>query len=170
MRLWVVEDQRQHQPPIRIIDGNPGKRPLNGREPQPAAVEPHCPEHLDKDARKEWRRLVPILLRMRVLTEADGYALANLCQAYSTMAKAQRKLNDTGLLLKTPSGYVQQSPLLSVVNTCVETITKLCREFGLTPASRSRLQITEPADEIDPIAAAISQMPLHPDFLEKDPV
>jgi P27 family predicted phage terminase small subunit len=101
---------------------------------------------------------------MRVLTEADGYALANLCQAYSTMAKAQRKLNDTGLLLKTPSGYVQQSPLLSVVNTCMETITKLCREFGLTPASRSRLQVIEPADEIDPIEAAISQMPLHPRF------
>ena len=90
---------------IRIMEGNPGKRPLTGREPQPAAgVEPRCPDHLDKDARKEWRRLVPILLRMRVLTEADGYALANLCQAYSTMAKAQRKLNETGLLLKTPSG------------------------------------------------------------------
>jgi P27 family predicted phage terminase small subunit len=76
---------------IRIIDSNPGKRPLNGREPQPDAVEPRCPDHLDKDARKEWRRLVPILLRMRVLTEADGYSLANLCQAYSTMAKAQQK-------------------------------------------------------------------------------
>ena len=25
---------------------------------------------MDKDARKEWHRLVPILLRMRVLTEA----------------------------------------------------------------------------------------------------
>ena len=104
---------------------------------------------------------------MRVLTEADGYALANLCQAYSTMSKAQRKLNETGLLLKTPSGYVQQSPLLSVVNTCVETITKLCREFGLTPASRCRLQVTEAVPEIDPIDAAISQMPVHPHFADE---
>ena len=39
--------------------------------------------------------------------------------------------------------------------------------FGLTPASRSRLQVTEPADEIDPIDAAISQMPVHPDFVDR---
>lgn len=90
-------------------------------------------------------------MRMRVLTEADGYALANLCQAYSTMIRAQRRLNESGLLLKTPSGYVQQSPLVSIINTCVDTITKLSREFGLTPASRSRLRTTEPVNEMDEI-------------------
>ena len=84
--------------------------------------------------------MVPILLRMGVLTEADEYALVNLCQAYSTLVKAQQKLSETGLLLKTPSGYVQQNPLLGIVNTCTDTITKLSREFGLTPASRTRLQ------------------------------
>jgi hypothetical protein len=40
---------------------------------------------------------------MRVLTEADYMALANLCQTYSTLVKAQDKLNELG---KTPSGYV----------------------------------------------------------------
>src|SRR5262249_18497427 len=126
---------------IRVLEGNPSRRPLNDNEPRPDPITPECPDYLDKEAQKEWHRLVPILLRMRVLTEADGIALANLCQAYSTMMRAQRKLNETGLLLKTPSGYVQQSPLLSVVNSCVDTIHKLSREFGLTPASRVRLQV-----------------------------
>lgn len=49
------------------------------------------------------------------------------------------KLTEMGILYKAPSGYVMQSPLLSVVNQCVDAITRLAREFGLTPASRSRL-------------------------------
>ena len=109
---------------------------------------PPCPDHLDTMAKREWKRLVKILLRTRVLTEADGLALANLCQAWSTLVKAQTKLNESGLLLKTPSGYIQQSPLLGIVNNCTDTVVKLSREFGLTPSSRSRLEVPpEPKPE-----------------------
>ena|SRR5271170_397968 len=126
-----------------VLEGNPGKRPLNQREPQPRQVAPRCPPYLDENAKKEWQRLVPILRRMKVLTEADYMALAGLCQAYSTMVKAQAKLTESGLLYKSQSGYLQQSPLLSIVNASVDQIVKLCREFGLTPASRTRLQIPD---------------------------
>jgi phage terminase small subunit len=37
---------------------------------------------------------------------------------------------------------------LAVVNQCVDTITKLSREFGLTPAARSR--IIAHSEEADP--------------------
>ena len=133
---------------IEIMEGRPGHRPVNWREPQPRAVAPRCPDYLDARAKKEWRRLVPILQRMRVLTEADGIALGNLCQTYSTMLKAQEKLNELGILYKSPSGYVMQSPLLNIVSACVDTLNKLSREFGLTPASRSRLT-AKPDDGID---------------------
>jgi P27 family predicted phage terminase small subunit len=126
---------------LRVLEGNPSKRPLNRSEPKPRAKTPPCPDHLDELAKAEWKRLVRIIRHMRLLTEADYMALANLCQAYSRMVKAERKLAEAGLLYKTQSGYVQQSPLLSVINTSVETITKLCREFGLTPSSRSRIQL-----------------------------
>lgn len=133
-----------------LLEGNPGKRPINKREPQPRHIAPKCPAYLDEDAKAEWRRLVPVLRRMKVLTEADYMALGSLCQAYSTMVKAQSKLTESGLLFKTQSGYVQQSPLLSIVSSCVETITRLAREFGLTPASRSRLQMLTGASEDQP--------------------
>jgi P27 family predicted phage terminase small subunit len=104
------------------------------------------PKHLDADAQKEWKRLVPMLLRIGVLTEADGMALSCLCQAYSTMVKAQKKLNETGMLLKTPSGYIQQSPLISIINNCADTIAKISREFGLTPAARTRIMVNKEPD------------------------
>ena len=88
---------------------------------------------------------------MKVLTEADGMTLANLCQTWSTMMKAQEKLTEMGILYKSPSGYIQQSPLFSMVNQCIDTITKLSRELGLTPAARSRIVAqteTEPEDDL----------------------
>ena len=56
------------------------------------------------------------------------------------MPKAPQKVSESELMLRTPSGYVQQNPLIGIVNHCTDTITKLSREFGLTPASRTRLQ------------------------------
>jgi P27 family predicted phage terminase small subunit len=139
-----------------VAQGRPGKRSINHGEPQPRAIVPKCPTHLDDRAKKEWRRLVPILMQMRVLTEADGIALGNLCQTYSTMVRAQEKLNEAGILYKAPSGYVMQSPLLAVVNTCIETINKLSREFGPTPAARSRIYASPMESEAkDPLDQAM---------------
>jgi P27 family predicted phage terminase small subunit len=130
---------------LKVLEGNPGKRPLNEREPKPLTVEPDMPSYLDREAQREWKRLVPILLRMRVLTEADGVALANLCQAYSTMVQAQKLMSNAAkgrrspLLVKTRAGYQYQSPLLGIINGQMEIIARHLREFGLTPASRSRV-------------------------------
>jgi P27 family predicted phage terminase small subunit len=140
-----------------IAEGNPGKRPLNPLEPQPRLKRPKCPAPLDEDGRREWRRLVPILERMRVLTEADGIALANLCMQYSTLLKAQRLLEKSGLLFKTKSGYVQQSPVVAIVASCVDRVTKLCREFGLTPAARTRLTAQTEDDPEEELATLLMQ-------------
>ena len=77
---------------LEILEGRPGHRPINRNEPKPRSGAPRCPDHLDERAKKQWKHLAPMLCRLRVLTEADGMALANLCQAYSTMARAQEKL------------------------------------------------------------------------------
>lgn len=126
---------------IRKAEGNPGRRPFNDREPQPDVVRPRMPKHLDKLAQREWRRLVPMLERMRVLTEADGIALANLCFDCSILQQAQEALAKTGLLSKSGrSGLIHQSPLLNIIASTTDRVTRSLREFGLTPSSRSRIQ------------------------------
>ena len=86
------------------MEGRPGHRPINQREPKPRATVPRCPEHLDDRAKKEWKRLVPVLRRMHVLTEADGMTLANLCQTWSTMVIAQEKLTEWAFCTKRRPG------------------------------------------------------------------
>src|SRR3954453_11760521 len=129
---------------IKRLEGNPGKRKLNEVQPTPTLGAPECPDHLDDVARKEWDRLTSILVAMKVLTEADYIALANLCQAYSTLVNAQKQMNKTGILYKSKSGYIQQSPLLGIIHTQTTIVNNLLREFGLTPSSRTRVAIAEP--------------------------
>lgn len=127
--------------PLRLIDGNPGKRAINRREPQPPTGLPTCPAHLSPTAKAEWNRLARSLNGVGLLTQADRAALAAYCQAYGRWVEAERRLAETPTLLKTPSGYVQQSPWLSVANKQMELMARFMAELGLTPSARSRLAL-----------------------------
>ena len=75
---------------------------------------------------------------------------------YALLQEAQTKLRKTGLLMKTRGGFIQQSPLVAVVSSTVDQVNKLCREFGLTPAARTRIQVA-PGDSpsSDPLEDAL---------------
>ena len=76
---------------------------------------------------------------MGVLTTIDRAALAAYCQAYGRWVEAEERLRETPMLFKTPSGYVQQSPLLGIINKQLELMGRYLVELGMTPASRSRV-------------------------------
>ena len=75
--------------------------------------------------------------------EAGGLLLGSLCQAYSRRVEASKQLEQTGLIFRTKSGYVRQSPLLGIVNTCIDQMNRLSRELGLTPSARTRVQMVD---------------------------
>lgn len=127
---------------MRMLKGNPGKRAIRDNEPQPAPGRPSCPAWLDREAKAEWRRIVPDLDAMGVLTRVDRSALAAYCATWSRWRDAEEKLQKFGPVLKpTASGYLPQSPFVALARTYLEEMTRLMREFGLTPASRSRLEV-----------------------------
>ena len=41
----------------KLARGNPGKRPVNQREPKPRPGLPRCPAHVTGEARREWHRM-----------------------------------------------------------------------------------------------------------------
>lgn len=133
----------------RRAEGNRGKKAWNRAEPVPPEGTPDCPEHLSEEARAEWFRLVDTLVSMGVISIVDRAVLAAYCQAYGRWVQAEEKLKETPLLFKTPSGYVQQSPWLTVANRQMELMGRYMAEIGLTPASRSRIVSlrSDPAQE-----------------------
>jgi P27 family predicted phage terminase small subunit len=126
---------------LKLLDGNPGRRRTNSSEPEPAHKAPTCPSHLCPPAKAEWKRLAQQLSVLRILTELDRAALAAYCQAYGRWVEAERKLHETPMLLKLPSGYVQQNPWLTIANKQLELMHKYLGEFGLSPVSRSRVSL-----------------------------
>ena len=124
---------------LKLRDGNPGKRRLNQLEPKPPLSAPTCPAHLSPSAKAEWKRLARQLEGLGILSQLDRAALAGYCQAWGRWVEAERKLKETPILLKTPAGYVQPSPWLSIANKQLELMHKFMGELGLSPASRSRV-------------------------------
>jgi len=68
-------------------------RPPRTDEPKPPAAIPKCPKHLDKEAKKEWRRMVKELEPLGMLTRLDKAVLARYCQGSAKLAKLKEELN-----------------------------------------------------------------------------
>ena len=124
---------------LKVLEGNPGKRPLNDHEPIPPKGELKCPSWLLPEAKKEWKRLASSLEAMGVLTVADLTALAGYCQAYARWREAEEFITQHGSIFRTPSGYVQQVPQVSIAQQNLKIMQSFCSDFGLTPATRARI-------------------------------
>lgn len=138
---------------MKQLEGNPGKRPLNTGEPQPVKKAPRCPSWLEEEAKKEWKRMAKVLEQMGLLTEMDMAAFAGYCQAYARWKEAEEFLTQHGSMVRTPNGYLQQVPQVSIAQTNMKIMLKFCEQFGLTPSARSRIVGNEngadPEDEME---------------------
>ena len=118
---------------LKKLLGNPGKRKFNENEPKPALGEPEMPR-LPRGAAEEWRRIVPILMKLGILTIADGPALAMYCANYARWQKAERQLANCRNL-----NSENARTLISTADKAMKLAKSFLVEFGLTPASRPRL-------------------------------
>lgn len=151
---------------LKLLTGNPGKRPLPENEPKPPPVAPRCPHWLHKEAKKEWKRIAPILEQLGLLTQADMAALAGYCQSWAQFREATEFIHknghaypiwersEDGSVKRDEAGkpilrYMQQWPQVSIANQALKQIRSFCSEFGLTPSARGRISIPtqETADE-----------------------
>ena len=124
---------------MKELEGNPGKHPLNTSEPKPNKKAPACPKWLEPEAKKEWRRLAKQMEAIGILTEVDMAAFAGYCQAYARWKEAEEFITQHGTIVKTPSGYWQQVPQVSIAQQNLKIMQSFCSEFGLTPATRARI-------------------------------
>lgn len=130
---------------LKMLTGNPGKRPLNQDEPRPDPNIPECPLELGPVARAEWDRLVGELAALRLLTNLDRAALAAYCGAYALWAESTTQIEKYGVMIKSPTGFPIQSPYLAIANRQAEIMMRIASEFGFTPASRSRIATPQKA-------------------------
>lgn len=99
---------------------------------------PAMPSWLNAEARAEWRRIVPQLEALGILSDVDGGMLADYCTAHALAVNATKKYQREGMV-KTINGQLQKHPAVKIAQEARAQARLLAAEFGLSPSSRSRI-------------------------------
>jgi P27 family predicted phage terminase small subunit len=141
---------------LHLLKGNASKKPLASLLDdvvRPDVELPDCPEHLKGEARDEWARIGPHLVRLGLVSQIDRAALAGYCDAWGEYVWACRRIEDLnaedptgdrGRIWDTPSGYKQISVVQQIRNRALEQMAKYLAMFGMSPSDRSRVTAADP--------------------------
>jgi P27 family predicted phage terminase small subunit len=156
---------------LKKLEGDIHKERWPKNEPQPKGGTT-APKFLNRHARSEWKRIYPELERLGLLTKIDRTHLAAYCQAYGKWVEVENQINELSdieikksgnaamaYLHKTIAGNIIINPLMSVSNRCVEQMHIFAIEFGMTPVSRSRINLVQKEKEEDPMERLLSNLP-----------
>jgi P27 family predicted phage terminase small subunit len=139
---------------IKLAEGNKGKRKLTPElEPQFKNEIPKPPAHLSEYAVEEWNDLSQIMHEAGVLTQVDGKAFAAYCDAYATWRKCCEEIkkgNNQLIYQDKRTGKFHPNPYTKISFEAMTKMLAFLVQFGLTPASRSKITIHDEKKEIDP--------------------
>ena len=142
---------------LKLVKGTARPHRLNKDEPKPPVAVPEPPAHLDERARTRFTGMATMLARHGVMTELDAGALARYAVIWCRWIEAEAEVKRRGSVAKTEGGNIIQNPFLAVANKCLAQMAQIESEFGLTPSSRSRIRMAEPANQIDPFEEYLSR-------------
>jgi P27 family predicted phage terminase small subunit len=126
---------------LKRLNGNPGKRPLNDKEPVPEGELHAAPPWMSDSQREGWAHAI-VNSPHGLLKVLDRSVLAIWVVAEDLHREAAEKITQYGLLTKSPNaGLPLQSPYLAILNKQAQIMLKAAGELGFTPSSRSRVQV-----------------------------
>ena len=135
-----IRGQKPTPTPLRILRGNPSRKPLNKHEAQPKHSIPPPPKFLSKAAKKEYRRVARIICPLGLMTELDMPALAAYAETFARWGEAVEMVRSEGMMaVSNLNGHLYQSAYLNVANAAMKEMMRVAVEFGMTPSSRSRI-------------------------------
>jgi P27 family predicted phage terminase small subunit len=138
---------------LKILAGNPSKRPLPTNEPQPEPGAPRAPKRYQKEARQYWHAMTKQLTGCGILTKVDGVALELLVDALTEYRQAVVEVAKTGpIWLEAGEGRIPKfaySPYWCMMNRAAKRLHAMLREFGMTPSARSSIKAAVPLVDLE---------------------
>ncbi len=113
---------------LKVLQGNPGKRHLNDREPKPPEGPVERPDYLSAGAIVVWEEEAPTALAMGTLTKADRRAFATMCELIALFQMNAKK----------------DEPSPTVAVNAANSLKAYFDYFGLNPSGRSRIKVPKP--------------------------
>lgn len=138
---------------LKLIHGNPGKRPLPENEPTFRGPAPKAPAYLTPRAKKLWKELLAEFGDIGLVTPVDRYSFATFCQATARAIEAEEILSRDGQSIEEPiitrqgndtgKVKVKAHPMVSAALKWHVLANQAAAKFGLNPADRSRVSLPE---------------------------
>jgi P27 family predicted phage terminase small subunit len=99
-----------------------------------------CPPELGPVARAEWDRVLgELLIEGDLMKRVDRGLLQVYCASYADWFEAEVKIQEFELVIKSPNGYPQISPWVTIANMRANVMLAIAKEFGFSPLSRGKL-------------------------------
>lgn len=142
---------------LRLLHGDRKDR-INHNEPVTRDVLPEPPEGMAADVREIWDYTLRELQFMKIAAASDRDALVAYCEAVVAHRKASAILAKTSVLIKGLHGGMVRNPALQIQRDAAQTMCRFAQEFGLTPSSRTRIQVdaANGVQRSNPFAAVVN--------------
>ena len=144
---------------LRLVRGNPSKRPINKNEPQPLKGVPPVPKHFDKQGKYWFKRMAEELDASGVISQLDARALELLVEAYTEYRHHCETLDREGYTYAVYSDddsdegkereirMIKPHPAAMMKADAWKRLRAMLAEFGMTPSSRSKVSKDKPDDD-----------------------
>lgn len=104
---------------------------------------PRAPAWFGREAKAEWKRMVPVLMHeRRTLELADLAAFTSYCLAVEQVAVASRELGAAAYTY-IANGLTKKNPLLDIRKDAMAQVLRHAAELGMTSVSRSRAAVRD---------------------------
>lgn len=123
---------------LKILRGNPGRRPLTEKEADGVGALWAPPAWFNSKQREQWDYALEHA-PAGLLTGTDREVLVIWCLACVEYAEAALHVRVEGQVVITSNGNPVQNPYLSVMNKQALIMLKAGAEMGFSPASRASL-------------------------------
>jgi P27 family predicted phage terminase small subunit len=139
------------------LAGNPGHRPLPKNEPDPPPASLTPPAWVQGEAKKIWDEAIVPLVASKLARSVDVLVLARYCVLFAEWLRARDAIQVSAVYpIKDADGNVvriAERPESSNLRKLNRELLIIEREFGQTPAARTRIQVAnDQTSKTDPIA------------------
>ena len=143
----------------REAEGNPGHRSIPVEMDFAAAGDiGKPPSWLDKDAKREYKRITAALADLDMLRATDVGVLASYAVAYSRWIAAEKRIATEGTVIKVLGSQGQEKyvkhPALLVSSEAQKQMLRAGSLLGLNPVDRGKISAT-PKQIANPFAALL---------------
>lgn len=126
---------------------------MKGRKPAglvtasaPPTSLPRTPAWFGREAKAEWKRMLPVLMNeRRTLDLADLAAFTSYCLAVEQVAVASRELGTA--YTYQANGLTKKHPLVDIRDKAMAQVLRHAAELGMTSVSRSRAAIRDDGED-----------------------